>query len=52
MCNGRFEESAIQLESTAQEGNPNAQHQLGQLLFDIVRDKKRLYKHRKSSLLT
>lgn len=38
--NGQLEEAAIQLESIAQEGNHNAQYQLGKLLFDIMRDKK------------
>lgn len=37
--NGRFEEAVKLLEPIAQEGNPNAQHQLGKLLFDIMRDK-------------
>lgn len=40
MRNGQLEEAAIQLESIAQEGNHNAQYQLGKLLFDIMRDKK------------
>ena len=38
--NGQLEEAAIQLEPIAQEGNHNAQYQLGKLLFDIMRDKK------------
>lgn len=38
--NGQLKEAAIQLESIAQEGNHNAQYQLGKLLFDIMRDKK------------
>lgn len=38
--NGQLEEAAIRLEPIAQEGNPNAQYQLGKLLFDIMRDKK------------
>lgn len=31
--NGQLEEAAIQLESIAQEGNHNAQYQLGKLLL-------------------
>lgn len=38
--NGQLEEAAIQLEPIAREGNPNAQYQLGELLFDIMRDKR------------
>ena len=38
--NGQLEEAAIRLEPIAREGNPNAQYQLGKLLFDIMRDKK------------
>lgn len=38
--NGQLEEAAIRLEPIAREGNPNAQYQLGELLFDIMRDKK------------
>ena len=38
--NGQLEEAAIRLEPIAKVGNPNAQYQLGQLLFDIMRDKK------------
>lgn len=38
--NGQLEEAAIQLESIAQEGNHNAQYQLGKLLFDTMIDKK------------
>ena len=51
MRNGQLEEAAIQLEPVAQEGNHNAQYQLGKLLFDTMIDKKRLYRHRESSLL-
>lgn len=40
MCNGQLEEAAIQLEPVAQEGNHNAQYQLGKLLFDTMIDKK------------
>ena len=38
--NGQLEEAAIRLEPIAKVGNPNAQYQLGQLLFDIMRDKR------------
>lgn len=38
--NGQLEEAAIQLEPVAQEGNHNAQYQLGKLLFDTMIDKK------------
>ena len=38
--NGQLEEAAIRLEPIAQGGNPDAQYQLGQLLFDAMRDKK------------
>lgn len=38
--NGQLEEAAIQLEPIAQEGNHNAQYRLGELLFDIMREKK------------
>lgn len=34
ICNGQLEEVAKQLEPIAREGNPNAQYQLGKLLFD------------------
>ena len=37
---GQLEEAALRLEPFAKVGNPNAQYQLGQLLFDIMRDKK------------
>ena len=37
---GQLEEAALRLEPVSREGNPNAQYQLGQLLFDIMRDKK------------
>lgn len=40
MRNGQLEEAAIQLEPVAQEGNHNAQYQLGKLLFDTMIDKK------------
>lgn len=40
MRNGQLEEAAIQLEPVAQEGNYNAQYQLGKLLFDTMIDKK------------
>lgn len=33
MRNGQLEEAAIQLEPVAQEGNHNAQYQLGKLLL-------------------
>lgn len=38
--NGHSEEAVKLLEPIAQEGNPNAQYQLGQLLFDAMMDKK------------
>lgn len=38
--NGQSEEAVKLLEPIAQGGNPNAQYQLGQQLFDIMRDKK------------
>ena len=38
--NGQLEEAAIRLEPIAKVGNPNAQYQLGELLFDIMRDKR------------
>lgn len=38
--NGQSEEAVKLLEPIAQGGNPNAQYQLGQLLFNIMRDKK------------
>lgn len=38
--NGQLEEAAVQLEPIAKVGNPNAQYQLGKLLFDIMRDKR------------
>jgi len=38
--NGQLEEAAIRLEPIAKVGNPNAQYQLGQLLFDIMGDKR------------
>lgn len=38
--NGQLEEAALRLEPFAKVGNPNAQYQLGELLFDIMRDKK------------
>lgn len=38
--NGQLEKAAIRLEPIAKVGNPNAQYQLVQLLFDIMRDKR------------
>ena len=38
--NGQSEEAVKLLEPIAQGGNPNAQYQLGQLLLNIMRDKK------------